>query len=114
MEAAGPQALPGKFIALAAGVLLLPIWAVLYIGDSGAKTSLPSSAGELSAVTAARSYITHNQRYRFAAQREAWIRSVRGQWEVHFPSSRSVTHTGGPIVTVDKASNRVVWMTVTD
>jgi hypothetical protein len=108
------QAPDGRFLALAAVVVLLSIWAFLYIGDSGGKTSEPSSPDQRSAVTAARSFVERDARYRYAADRKAWIRDVRGQWEVHFPAPRSVTHTGGPIITVDKASRQVVWSIQSD
>lgn len=107
------QTISGKTLALFSGVLLICLWAVLYIGDSGGETMRPSSPEEHSTVAVARSYISQDKRYDHDSDRPAWIRRVRGQWEVHFPPPNSVTHTGGPVITVDPNSKSVVssWMT---
>lgn len=107
---------PGKLIALIVAAALLPVAAILYLGDHVPETRAPKSPAEIQAVEIARAYARIKPYFPEEVNRPARIANVRGQWEVHFPPPPpwGATGTGGPIITVDKVSGRVVHTRATD
>lgn len=109
-------ALNGKLFALVAVAILLPVLALLYLHDGSVQTRVPTHPDEVRAVSVARAYAERLPRLREGTARPARIADVRGQWEVHFPPPPpwGATGTGGPIITVDKTTGKVVRARASD